>query len=193
MNIYTIGHSTHSKEDFINMLAVSHIQAVVDVRSFPGSRKFPHFSKDRMQEWLPEAGFEYIHFPSLGGRRKQSQMIQSELNGAWNNQSFHNYADYTLSLDFQKGIDALKQMASKKRTAYCCSERHPSRCHRLLVSNWLAANGWNVKHIIDGNKGQVEVLEHEQGKWGAMPIIEPDGTVVYPRDVTNTPSSSNES
>ncbi len=180
MEIYTIGHSIHTQEEFIDMLAFAEIESLVDVRAFPGSRKHPQFLKDKMQHWLPDAGFEYTHLPLLGGRKRQSELIQSDLNAAWNNQSFHNYADYTLTDDFQKGIGQLIQIASKKRVAYCCSERHPSRCHRLLISNWLVAHGWRVQHIIEGNKNQTELIPHQLGQWDAMPTIELDGTVVYP-------------
>lgn len=78
------------------------------------------------------------------------------------------------------GIKYLKRIASKKKTPICCSERHTSRCHRLLISNWLKAQDWNVYHIINQGKKVVTTL-HELGVWGAMPILEADGTVVYPR------------
>lgn len=181
MKIYTIGHSTHTKEDFIEMLKFAEIQTLVDVRAFPGSRKFPQFKQENMKEWLNEAGINYYHLPKLGGRRNKSTEVVSELNAAWNNQSFHNYSDYTLTDDFKQGIEELISIAKESRTAYCCSERHPSRCHRLIISNWLTANDWEVEHIIDGNHGEVELVRHELGKWGAMPIIEKDGTVVYPK------------
>ncbi|GGK01793.1 hypothetical protein GCM10007063_25120 [Lentibacillus kapialis] len=132
-----------------------------------------------MQEWLPAAGIQYKHFQALTGRRNKSQDIQHELNSGWNNQSFHNYADFTLTDVFQKGIRELTQTAHFHNVAYCCSERHPSRCHRLLISNWLAANGWNVYHIMESN-GKTQLIPHKLGQWGAMPIIEDDGTVVYP-------------
>ena len=151
-----------------------------NVRAFPGSRKFPQFSKDHLPDWLKEEGIYYIHLPKLGGRRSSSGDVSPILNAAWNNQSFHNYADYTLSNYFKEGIDDLIEIAPVKRAVYCCSERHPARCHRLLISNWLLANGSNVKHIMDGDDGKIEVHDHELGKWGAMPIIEEDGTVVYP-------------
>ncbi|HLS60927.1 MAG TPA: DUF488 domain-containing protein [Virgibacillus sp.] len=180
MNIYTIGHSVHSQEAFIHMLQTENIQVLVDVRAFPASRKFPHFSKERMQKWLPQAGIEYVHLLSLAGRRNKSQLIQSNINGGWRNQPFHNYADYTLTNEFQNGIKELKGLATEKRVVYCCAERHPSRCHRLLVSNWFCANGWDVKHIINESYEQTIILPHTLGQWGAMPIIESDGTVVYP-------------
>src|SRR5690625_2506474 len=111
MKIYTIGHSVHTKEEFIDMLAFAEIEVLVDIRAFPGSRIHPQLSKDKMKSWLPEAGYEYTHLPLLGGRKRQSELIQSDLNAAWNNQSFHNYADYTLTDEYQKGIDQLAGIA----------------------------------------------------------------------------------
>lgn len=181
MNIYTIGHSIHSKKTFIDMLDFANIDVLADVRRFPASKKHPQFKQARMKQWLPKANIEYIHFESLAGRRNKSFLIQEELNSGWNNPSFHHYADYTLSDAFQNGIKELTELATSKTVAYCCSERHPSRCHRLLISNWLSANGWKVFHIINGNKPNIQIIPHQQGQWGAMPVIEDDGTVVYPR------------
>ncbi|WLV26065.1 DUF488 domain-containing protein [Aciduricibacillus chroicocephali] len=180
MNIYTIGHSTHSEGDFLQMLRDVEIEAIADVRAFPGSRKHPQFGKDVFPEWLEAAGVEYKHFPLLGGRRGESECVGHSLNDGWRNESFHRYADYTLTDDFKAGIDELKVYARDRRIAYLCSERHPARCHRLLISNFLVAKGWTVCHIIDGNKGKTEVVSHELGKWGAMPILEDDGEIVYP-------------
>lgn len=180
VEIYTIGHSSHTKEMFLNMLHAVSIEVLVDVRSFPGSRKFPAFSKDVMSDWLSKEGIAYDHFPQLGGRRSRSEMVGVRLNDGWENESFHNYADYTLSDPFQEGIQELEDLAIQKNVAYFCAERHPARCHRLLISNWLQAHGWEVKHIIDNNTQQTEVISHVLGKWGAMPIIEENGTVVYP-------------
>lgn len=181
MQIYTIGHSSHSKEAFLKMLTNASIKALIDVRAFPGSRKYPQFSKDQMMNWLKDANIEYHHLSKLGGRRKRFSTVGIKLNDGWNNQSFHNYADYTLSDTFREGIDELSRIASKQRTAYFCSESHPASCHRLIISNWLAANDWKVKHIIEQNNNTFEVIDHELGKWGAMPIIEKNGTVVYPK------------
>ncbi|NYF25115.1 DUF488 family protein [Sporosarcina sp. JAI121] len=180
MDIFTVGHSTHTSEEFLKLLTDTQIEVLVDVRAFPGSRKFPHFHKDEMSIWLPEAGIEYLHSKELGGRRNKSKTVDDEINDAWNNQSFHNYADYTLGSDFLTGLDQLKTIASDKKVAYCCSERHPARCHRLLISNWLSLNGWTVRHIIDGSKGLTEIVEHEPGQWGAQPELRLDGSVVYP-------------
>lgn len=180
MEIYTIGHSVHSKEKFAKMLHDNEIRLLADVRAFPGSKKFPQFSKDEFPAWLKEEGIEYKHVAKLGGRRRKSKEIEHEWNGGWNNPSFHNYADYFLFVPFLEGIEELADLAAEKRLAYCCSERHPSRCHRLIISNWLNANGWDVKHIIDGSKHSIEVIDHEIGKWGASPVIRKDGSVIYP-------------
>ncbi|GKV54472.1 hypothetical protein NCCP2222_04190 [Sporosarcina sp. NCCP-2222] len=180
MEIFTIGHYSHSQEEFIELLELAEIEQLVDVRAFPGSRKFPWFKKEAMAEWLPNASIAYRHMPDLGGRRPSSDLVSPALNDGWQNASFHNYADYTLSHCFHEGIDELMKLAKSKRTAYCCSERHPARCHRLLISNWLAAHEWDVTHIIPSKDGG-ELVAHELGKWGAMPIIEEDGTVVYPK------------
>lgn len=182
MDIYTIGHSSHSKEFFEKMLKDNSIEVLADVRAFPGSRKWPQFSKDIFPEWLEADNISYLHFSKLGGRRRKSKEIEENINAGWNNQSFHNYADYTLTDEFKEGIDELLAVAIEKRVAYCCSERHPSRCHRFLISNWLVANGHNVFHIIDGKDEIIEVIEHEIAMWGApVEVIEESvAVVVYP-------------
>ena len=180
MKIYTIGHYSHTKEEFVELLKQAGIELLVDVRAFPGSRKFPWFAKDKMANWLPESGIEYTHIEELGGRRQASQLVSPALNDGWQNQSFHNYADYTLSKCFRDNVKKLTDLASEKRTAYCCSERHPARCHRLIISNWLVVHEWDVVHIVPNKDGTGELVPHELGQWGAMPIIEDDQTIVYP-------------
>ena len=185
MEIYTVGHSTHTKEAFLKLLDEAGIKKLVDVRAFPGSRKFPHFHEDRMKEWLPDHGIAYQHCPKLGGRRRKSQDIENEVNEGWHNQSFHNYADYTLTDEFQAGIEQLMSEAAERRLAICCSERHPARCHRLLISNWLASHGWQVKHIIDGPHDKVLIETHEVGQWGAEPVVGKEGELTYPPNEDN--------
>ncbi|ANU21562.1 DNA repair protein [Planococcus plakortidis] len=180
MDIYTIGHSSHSQDFFDKMLKKAGIELLADVRAFPGSRKWPQFSKDEFPVWLEAEGIGYEHFSKLGGRRRKSKEVEEDRNAGWRNQSFHNYADYTLTEEFQQGITELLEKASVKRVAYCCSERHPSRCHRLLISNYLAANGHRVFHIIDGKKGAVDIVEHEVGMWGAEAVVNDKGVVTYP-------------
>ncbi|AQQ55167.1 DNA repair protein [Planococcus lenghuensis] len=180
MILYTIGHSGHSRELFRRMLKEHGIEVLADVRAYPGSRKWPQFSRDQFPEWLEADGFTYRHFPKLGGRRRKSKVIGAEVNAAWRNRSFHNYADYCLTEEFQEGIDELLTLAADKQVAYCCSERHPARCHRLLISNWLTTGGHEVKHIIDGKKETIELVDHELGIWGAPPLVGKGGIITYP-------------
>ncbi|SHM74721.1 DUF488 family protein [Gracilibacillus kekensis] len=180
MRVYTMGHYNYSREVFLSILRSKEIDCVVDVRSMPGSNRNPQFNKDQMKEWLEKATIKYAHFPKLGGRRSRSGEVGEVLNAGWENQSFHNYADYTLTKDFQEGIRDLKSLTGSHRVVLMCSERHPSRCHRLIISNYLQANGYPVTHIIPDAKANVDDVEHEIGRWGAPPVIEEDGTVVYP-------------
>src|SRR5699024_1246518 len=152
MNIYTIGHSTHDKPMFMQMLRSAEINVLADVRAFPASRKFPQFKQENLKVWLPKEGAEYKHFPLLGGRRNKSECVQEELNNAWNNPSFKYHVDYTLTKEFQQGIDEMEKVTKHNHIVACCSERHPARCHRLLISNWLEANGWKRHHLIEHGK-----------------------------------------
>jgi len=179
MDIFTVGHSTHSEEDFLKLLKDANIEVLADVRAFPGSRKFPWFHQDRMKEWLPENGIDYLHMPALGGRRRKSKTVDDEVNAGWNNQSFHNYADYTLEPEFKDGLNILDKAAKDKKVAICCSERHPARCHRMLISNYIAMHKGTVQHVLD-QQGKTVIEPHEPGRWGAMPELREDGEVVYP-------------
>ncbi|MEK3889340.1 DUF488 domain-containing protein [Bacillus sp. FSL K6-3431] len=179
-DIYDRSFYSFQREAFSSMLKAYDIQLLADVRAFLGSRKFPQFSQDHMPYWLQAENIGYQHFKKLGGRRPKSKEVDPSLNGGWRNRSFHNYADYTLSDSFAEGIEKLIEEASNKPVAYCCAERHPVRCHRLLISNWFTANGWNASHIIDGPKGKIDVVKHELGQWGAAPLVQKN-RVIYPK------------
>lgn len=174
-DIWTIGHWTYSHETFLRFLQGQRIQLLVDVRSHPGSRRSPQFGSEAMPVWLESAGIGYLHLPELGGRRRR-QDVDPAINAGWQNESFKNYADYTLSPDYEKGIDRLTELASSRRVAVMCGEPTPWRCHRLLISNTLAARGWTVCHII----GDEEPREHELGRWGAVPQVDAPARVTYP-------------
>lgn len=143
--IYTIGHSTHSLEEFIAMLQSFNIKILADIRSLPGSRKFPQFNKENLQISLPEAGIKYIHLADLGGRRK---INKNSKNIRWHNDAFKSYADYMETEPFAKAILNLENIATTQPTAYMCSEAVWWRCHRSMVSDYLKAKGWNVLHIM---------------------------------------------
>lgn len=143
--IWTIGHSTRPFEEFVAMLHSFKIEAVVDIRSFPGSRKFPQYNKEALQISLPENKIQYVHLKELGGRRKVSP---DSKNTVWRHIAFRGYADYMETNDFKNGIIELEKIAFKQRTAYMCSEAVWWRCHRSMVSDYLKVNGWEVMHIM---------------------------------------------
>ncbi len=148
-SVWTIGHSTHSLEEFIAMLKSFDIEYVADIRSFPGSRKFPQFNKEALEISLPQNGIKYVHIKNLGGRRKVNP---NSRNIAWRHPAFRGYADFMETETFLEGIKELKQIASHERTAYMCSEAVWWRCHRSMVSDYLKASGWKVMHIMGVGK-----------------------------------------
>lgn len=133
------------------MLESFEIKILVDIRQFPSSRKFPHFNKEKIQISLEEAGIQYIHQLSLGGRRKAKT---DSKNTRWNNPSFRGYADYMETDAFKNAVEELEKIASKETTAYMCSEAVWWRCHRSMVSDYLMAKGWKVCHIMAKGKSQ---------------------------------------
>ena len=147
--VWTIGHSTRSFDEFIALLNSFRIQVLVDVRNFPGSRKFPHFNKEALESSLRAHNIEYVHIKSLGGRRKGNA---DSANSGWRSLAFRAYADYMETPEFKDGIDELIRLAGNHRTAYMCSEAVWWRCHRSLVSDYLKVRGWKVMHITATGK-----------------------------------------
>lgn len=143
--IYTIGHSTHSLDDFLNILQHFNIKNLVDVRRLPGSLKFPQFNKDNLITILQKNGINYTHLKDLGGRRK---VEKDSKNNRWRNDSFRGYADYMETEDFKQAITELEIIALNQTTAYMCSEAVWWRCHRAMISDYLKAKGWTVLHIM---------------------------------------------
>jgi len=173
--LWTIGHWTCPREEFLRPLLDEQIEQLVDVRALPGSRRSPQFDADSMQQWLADAGIDYLHLAELGGRRRR-QEVDPDLNAGWRNTSFKNYADYTLSPDFHQGLERLEELATQRRTTIMCGEPMPWRCHRLLIANLLTASGWTVWHLRVGAAPH----RHEFGKWGATPVVDDSGRVTYP-------------
>jgi uncharacterized protein (DUF488 family) len=148
--IWTIGHSTRAIDIFISLLEENGIKLVADVRSLPGSRRYPQFNKETLVESLSDHRIRYEHFPELGGRRKAKK---DSHNTAWRNASFRGYADHMETEEFRKGIDRLLDLANKiGPTAIMCAEAVWWRCHRALISDYLKAQGTEVMHILDANK-----------------------------------------
>lgn len=151
--LYTIGHSTRDINTFIDLLLQHDITVLVDVRSLPGSNKFPHFNQDALAKSLKENGIEYHHLIGLGGRRKP---IKDSKNTVWRNKSFQAYADYMETEEFKIAVAELKDIAHKNTTAIICSEAVWWRCHRALISDFLKIEGWDIEHIIS----KTNVQEH---------------------------------
>jgi uncharacterized protein (DUF488 family) len=147
--IWTIGHSTRSLDEFLALLHSFHISMLVDIRNYPGSKRYPHFNKEALEVSLPANHIQYLHLKELGGRRKP---VEGSINTAWRNTAFRGYADYMQSQDFKKAIEILEALAQKQATAYMCSEAVWWSCHRSLVSDYLKWKGWTVLHIMDVDK-----------------------------------------
>jgi len=144
--IWTIGHSTRTLEEFLGLLGEYRIEAIADVRRYPGSRRYPYFASVAMAQSLPARGIAYQWMPKLGGRRK---VQPGSPNTAWRNASFQGYADYTATAEFADGLAELLKLAASKRTAMMCAEVVWWRCHRSIVSDVLKLRGIEVIHIID--------------------------------------------
>ncbi|HEX5961072.1 MAG TPA: DUF488 domain-containing protein [Rhodanobacteraceae bacterium] len=142
--LWTIGHSTRSLGEFLALLQENGIEALADVRHFPGSRKYPHFNVEPLRRALGEAGMAYAPFTELGGRRK---LRPDSPNTAWRHPAFRGYADYMETAAFHEGIERLKRLATTQRTAIMCAEAVWWRCHRGLVSDVFKLHGTRVLHI----------------------------------------------
>jgi len=143
--VFTIGHSTRSLEELIAALQAHGIKVLVDIRSFPMSRRLPWFNRELLEQELPKHGIQYRWMQDLGGRRKKQMEVSP--NTALRNDSFRNYADYMLTKPFKAATAELIELARQQPTAIMCAERVYFRCHRLLVSDWLLAHGHEVLHI----------------------------------------------
>jgi uncharacterized protein (DUF488 family) len=143
--VFTIGHSTRTIGEFLDLLVRHDIRVVADVRRFPGSRRHPQFGHEALAASLAEAAIGYEHWPELGGRRPP---LRDSPNTAWRNAGFRGYADYMATPEFDRAISALTARASQVRTAIMCAEAVPWRCHRMLIADALVADGVSVRHIL---------------------------------------------
>jgi uncharacterized protein (DUF488 family) len=143
--LFTIGHSTHSIEEFIALLDTNGIRHLVDVRSIPKSRHVPQFNSDALAASLNAANISYTHLKDLGGRRHSRK---DSINTGWRNTSFRGYADYMATPQFAEGLSALMQIADTTPTVIMCAEAVPWRCHRSLIGDALILKGWHVRDIL---------------------------------------------
>lgn len=170
---YTIGHSTRTIEAFVEVLRAGRVSIVADIRSVPRSRTNPQFNTDTLPEALAEFQIGYEHLAELGGLRGKAKAVDPDINGFWENPSFHNYADYALSASFRSGLNRLIELGREQRCAMMCSEAVWWRCHRRLVTDNLIARGESVFHLM--GKDKVDPAKLTPGA-----RIGKNGTVTYP-------------
>ena len=149
LRIWTVGHSTRELADFIALLKANEIEAIADVRSLPGSRKFPQFNSEDLELSLADAGIDYLLIKQLGGRRKA---LPNSPHSVWRHKSFRGYADHMDTPGFEEGIEILVSLAREKRTAVMCAEAVWWRCHRSMIADYLKSFGATVEHIMDGKE-----------------------------------------
>jgi uncharacterized protein (DUF488 family) len=148
---FTVGHSTRPVEEFVDLLERAQVACVVDVRTVPRSRTNPQYNRDVLPETLARFEIGYEHIAALGGLRARTQGVAPEVNAFWQNQSFHNYADYALTPPFRCGLARLRELGHERRCAIMCAEAVWWRCHRRIIADYLMAAGETVFHILGRN------------------------------------------
>jgi uncharacterized protein (DUF488 family) len=168
MDIWSVGHGARPLEDFVATLRAADIEALADVRLFPGSRRHPHFGAAALEVALGQIGIAYQHLPELGGRREPSP---DSPHRALRVAAFRGYADHMSTEEFARGYERLTSLARERRTAVMCAETLWWRCHRRLIADRLTVDGWNVTHLFAPGKSEPHAL------WDAARID--NGHLVY--------------
>jgi uncharacterized protein (DUF488 family) len=153
--IFTVGHSTHPIEEFLELLAAHGIEQLMDVRTIPKSRRNPQYNTDALAESLQQAHIRYRHMPGLGGLRHPRK---DSINSAWQNDSFRGYADYMQTPPFEASLSELIDASKLHRTVIMCAEAVPWRCHRSLIADALLARGIEVADILSTKPAKPHAL-----------------------------------
>ena len=170
--IFTIGHSNRSLDEFLEMLLAHEITLLVDVRTIPRSKHNPQFNSEDLALALKKHKLSYEHMKDLGGLRHAKK---DSVNLGWHNSSFRGYADYMQSAEFERALDDLIRLAQGKRTAIMCAEAVPWRCHRSLIADALTVRGFEVKDIMSASS----LKDHNLNP---MAVVQ-DGKLTYPQEV----------
>jgi uncharacterized protein (DUF488 family) len=170
VTVWAVGHSTHSVDGLVALLASHGITQLADIRAVPRSRSHPQFNADALARTLPKRAVRYLHLPRLGGWRRSTP---DSPNGAWRNLSFRGYADYALGGEFSEGLTQLRRLAAGRPTAMMCSEALWWRCHRRLVADRLVAAGDTVWHVSSSGNATAHALTD-------FAVVGRDGRVTYP-------------
>ncbi len=153
--IYTVGHSTHSADEFVELLRHYGIGRLVDVRTIPRSRHNPQFNKDVLGTFLRNRRIAYCHMKDLGGLRRARA---DSPNTGWRNASFRGFADYMQTPEFHAAVEKLVELAGEKPTAIMCAEAVPWRCHRSLIGDALLVRGLDVVDIFSSSSTKCHTL-----------------------------------
>ena len=152
MTLFTIGHGTSPAEEFAELLRGFGVERLVDVRTAPGSKRHPHFRREEMERWLPEAGVGYRWEKELGGFRRPDP---ASPNTALRHPAFRGYADHMRSADFWRALDGVLAEAAETPTTVMCSESVWWRCHRRLLSDAaVLVRGSDVVHLMHDGRSQ---------------------------------------
>ena len=170
---YTIGHGTRPLGEFVELLRSVDVTLVADVRTMPRSRTNPQYNQDVLPPELASFGIGYEHMAALGGLRGRDRAVSADVNAFWQNESFHNYADYAMSDRFRAGLSHLREVGRARRCAITCAETLWWRCHRRIITDYLLTAGEIVFHIL--GHGHVEPAARNEA---ARP--QPEGYLVYP-------------
>lgn len=152
LTVWTVGHSTRTLDEFLDLLVANRIEAVADVRRYPASRKHPHFNQGPLRNALSGVGIGYVPLLELGGRRRPRA---DSPNTVWRSDSFRGYADYMETAAFGAGMGRLLEVAHRQRTAVMCAEALWWRCHRSLIADYLKAGGMGVQHLMSIKKSEI--------------------------------------
>ena len=171
---FTVGHGTRPIAGFVELLNAAEVRLIVDVRTVPRSRTNPQFDRGTLAASLAATDIEYRHIAELGGLRPRQQQVPVSTNAFWQNQSFHNYADYAMGHEFQSAFGELRKLGHAKRCAIMCAETLWWRCHRRIISDYLLAAGEAVFHILGPG-----AIQEAQMTLAAK--RQPDGILIYPR------------
>jgi len=173
---FTIGHSTRSIGEFVNLLKDGGIRLVADVRTVPRSRTNPQYNWDVLPNALSEFQIGYEHLAALGGLRGRTSNVPKTANAFWQNASFHNYADYAMTENFHLGLNRLRELGHGVPCAIMCAEAVWWRCHRRIIADYLIAAGETVFHILGRNR-----IEQAHMTEAARPG--PTETLIYPANL----------
>ena len=182
MIVHTIGHSTRTTGELIELLHVGGVDLVADVRRFPRSRTNPQFNAEALAPALQKEGIGYRHLAVLGGRRSAAGAKAPSRNTLWRVAAFRAYSDYAETDEFRTGFEALVALAREHSVAIMCAEAVWWRCHRRIVADYLLARGVEVRHIL--GPGKIEPANLTPGA-----VVEGEGRVAYrdPREGPRLP------